>query len=381
MLDASVKFFESAQSGAPALSGAAGSLIEVLDACLVTGFGSVALDSLVIAGNVATGTKTAGHGFAMVGAAGPVIRISGATPAELNGDWRIASVPNAQTFTFVTSGISNQTATGTISAKRAPAGWEKAYSGANKAVYRAQGGNRLFLRVDDTGANDARIVGYESMADVDTGSDCFPTAGQISGGLATAHGWSGETALWRLFADPQIFYLVIWRGTPWGSGPHGSPILVFGEFKSFKAADAYATALCADNTLYPNGATGGFTLLDGVLDVRRVTARSYDGVTKSVFNTSYLPKSNSAAGYIGRSAQNAYPNPASGGLVAVPYPLWDSAPLWRGLFPGVYSPMHGALADRTIEGADDGATLFVCALNQQYGTWAQVAVDVMGPWR
>lgn len=138
MLDASVRYYDSTMAGAPALSGTPGALISVLDACLKDGFGTVTLNSLVVAGNVATGTVNAGHGFTMVGGAvGPVITIAGATPAGLNGTWRIASVPNSTTFTFATSGIADQTATGTITAKRAPLGFSKVFSGTNKAVYRA----------------------------------------------------------------------------------------------------------------------------------------------------------------------------------------------------------------------------------------------------
>ena len=114
MPDTTVRYYDVTMSGAPALSGTAGALIGVLDACLVDGFGSVTLDSAAVASNVATRSISTGHGFAMIGDTGSVIRIAGATPSGLNGDWRVASVPGSTTFTFVTSGISDQTASGTI---------------------------------------------------------------------------------------------------------------------------------------------------------------------------------------------------------------------------------------------------------------------------
>lgn len=52
--------------------------------------------------------------------------------------------------------------------------WEKVYTGTNKAVYRATTGNRFYLRVDDTLGETAYIRGYESMTDVDTGTNPFP---------------------------------------------------------------------------------------------------------------------------------------------------------------------------------------------------------------
>ena len=152
MLDTSVKYFDNTMSGAPALPSSAGSLITLLDACLVNGFDQVTLNSLVVADNVATGTVNPNHNFTMTGNTGPVILIAGATPSELNGEWRIASIPGSTTFTFITSGITNQTATGTITAKRAAAGWTKALSGTNKAAYSrtAFGVTSMLLRVDDT---------------------------------------------------------------------------------------------------------------------------------------------------------------------------------------------------------------------------------------
>ncbi|MBL0320610.1 MAG: hypothetical protein IPP74_15140 [Alphaproteobacteria bacterium] len=117
----SVRYYDSTMSGAPQTTTSTGTFIPVLIACLQDGFGSVTVNSLVVASNVATATVSAGHQFAMVGSTGPVIRISGASPSGLNGDWRITVVDSTH-FTFTTTGISDQTATGTISAKRAPAG-------------------------------------------------------------------------------------------------------------------------------------------------------------------------------------------------------------------------------------------------------------------
>jgi hypothetical protein len=50
------KWYRSTMTGAAALSGQAGKLIDVLDACLINGFNQVTLTSLVVASNVATCT-------------------------------------------------------------------------------------------------------------------------------------------------------------------------------------------------------------------------------------------------------------------------------------------------------------------------------------
>ena len=73
-----VKVFQNitgTDAGVPQLSGTAGALITVLDACLVNGYGSVTLDSITVTSNVATCTKSTGHGFTALGTVGPVIRV------------------------------------------------------------------------------------------------------------------------------------------------------------------------------------------------------------------------------------------------------------------------------------------------------------------
>ncbi|HMQ29151.1 MAG TPA: hypothetical protein PKD53_00420, partial [Chloroflexaceae bacterium] len=67
---------------------------------------SVTLTSVVVAANVATATLAA-HGFAV----GDKLYISGGSLAYANGSITVASVPTADTFTYVATG-SNATATG-----------------------------------------------------------------------------------------------------------------------------------------------------------------------------------------------------------------------------------------------------------------------------
>lgn len=376
MPDTTVKFFDKAQSGAPALAKSAGSLIALLDACLINGYGSITLDSLTITDGIATAIKSTGHGFTMTGAAGPVIAISGvSTPTALNGEWRIATIPTSTTLTFAVPGISNQTATGTIAVKRAPAGWEKVFSGTNKAVYRALSGTRFYLRVDDTAAASARIVAYESMSDVDTGTNPFPTAAQESGGhlfkKALANTW------WRLVADQKTLYLLAnYQDDGW-TDEFPSQCIGFGDIASFKTADVYAATLIGTKA---DGSVCGLAYVGAPSDGRRVTARAHDGATLSVVNGSYLPKSNTTADRIGMTAQTAYPNPASAGLVVAPMPVWDSGPVWRGHFRGLYSPMHALITHGTTEATADGQVLYLARFYTAIYEHAQAVFDLTGPW-
>ena len=60
-----IQFLHNAQTGAPVNAGTAGYGIALLDACLVTGYASVNVSSIVVSSGVATVTTATGHGFAV----------------------------------------------------------------------------------------------------------------------------------------------------------------------------------------------------------------------------------------------------------------------------------------------------------------------------
>src|SRR4051794_27487831 len=83
-----IKFFQSNQNGAPQITGQAGSLIAVLNACLLNGFNLRTLTTITRDGNVATVTADAGHGFRET----DTVLIAGANEAPYNGEKRIRNV-------------------------------------------------------------------------------------------------------------------------------------------------------------------------------------------------------------------------------------------------------------------------------------------------
>ncbi len=370
MPDTTVRYYASTMPGAPTLSGTAGALIAVLDACLTTGFGSVTLDSLVVAANVATGTVSAGHNFAMTGTTGPVIRIEGATPAGLNGDWRV-TVTGGTTFTFATSGISDQTASGTITAKRAPAGFSKAFSDTNKAVYQADdlASTRLYLRVYDAATTYATVKGYETMADVDTGTGGWPSAARYCLKSTTAN---STARAWRLFADSRAFYLLVrtasddyWDGHAWG------------DLVSFVPGDAYHVWLSAN----ANNSSYGDTLFHRIgrtvqdADFARAASQAAGSVTAEKYTHNRVSA-------LGAGGMNEYPCTADNGFYAAPVDVWEGAGLRpRGQAPGLYCPLHNSLpADATVISAIaqlSGRELFIQTV---YNT-GRAAFDLTGPWR
>jgi hypothetical protein len=369
MSDATVKVYRNTYSGAPASSGitsSASQLITVLDACLVNGFGSVTLTSLVVTDNVATGTVSGGHGFTMEGATGPVITVSGATPSGLNGDWRIATIPNTTTFTFATSGITNQTATGTIAAKRAAAGWEKVYSGTNKAVYRPinPASNRHYLRVSD-GSGDARVVGYVTMSSVDAGTQPFPTATQISGGAYVHKSDSSTPRAWNIFANDRFFYFISNGYDQWYNG------LAFGDLVEGFSADAYATILSAANNAsdyFPLTGCGGISYVYLPREIGQ-TGTAIEG---------YRYKAGHGGGYLGDAGETLPPAATAFGVRVLPIEVWDSSTVFRGLQPGAWDTPALHSQDAILEdfsGPLAGSTL-VYQTNINYGFF----IDITGPW-
>jgi len=362
MPDTTVKFFRSTMSGAPTLSGTVGALISILDACLITGFGSVTLNSLVVEDDVATGTVSGGHGLTMEGNAGPVITIDGATPSALNGEWRIASIPGSTTFTFATSGISDQTATGTITAKRAPAGFEKAFSGTNKAAYRSLdvASTQLYLRVDDTQTQYPTLTMYETMSDVDTG-----TGASTVRYFAKSDTSNGTARAWTLSADDRLFYLFAcaYEDT-WG------PTMAFGDIDSYRSGDAYHCVLIGHtNTDY----VSSFYALNGSTDGAQL-ARSYSQTGGAVSSSRY---SHSKCSYLGGGGM-AVPNNVNNAVHFWPVECWEGNTWARGLMPGLYCPLHDA---SSAQGSVFTVGDRIFAIQKVASPYSEAALDLTGPWR
>lgn len=265
-----VRYFASTMAEAPTLSGAAGALIAVLDACLVNGFGNKSVDSIVVTGGIATANISSGHDFAE----GDVLRFAGATPAGMNSDWRLSSVtPNSVTWSVEGCGVADGTATGAISALRAPAGWEKVFAdGTTRAAYRSlrhADHNGVFLLVTDTGTTTARARGFESMSDIDNGMGPFPTDTQVSGGLwwAKANDTAGARP-WNIAADDKRFSFSPRYHTAY---PYAAPAFCFGKLKPItQVEDDWATILTGCTT----SARALFSLPGDTVENGLPTARS-----------------------------------------------------------------------------------------------------------
>lgn len=202
-----IKFYVHTNTNAPQLQNAFGCMIDVLDACLINGFGAQTVATLTANGTTVTATFGSAHNYLQY----QVIKIAGANQTEFNGEHRILTMPNANTITFELAAVpSVTTATGTITSSLPSLGWLKPFSGTGKAAYRSSNtllASRPYLRVVDaldaaysaTYAKFAKVGIVETMTDIDTMSgvqapydSAAPTKNWVGTGSGTTaiNGWA-----------------------------------------------------------------------------------------------------------------------------------------------------------------------------------------------
>lgn len=388
MSGTTVMLLRSTDTGAPRLSGTAGDITTLLDACLVNGYNSRTLTSITRSGTTATATFNA-HGYAADGLS--KIQISGANETEYNGTFIITNV-TTNTFDFTVTGTPATPATGTITSVVAPLGWGKSFSGTNLAAYRSNEGTstRLYLRVDDTGTTSARVRGYEAMTDVNTGTGLFPTDAAQAGGLYISKSDVATTAArkWVLVGDGfefHFFYVCnslsydnIYRQFHFGdpasemaSDPYGC--LIYGDTAASLAAPSTGSTTCLIQTSPSLSVFPGFYF-----------ARNYTQIGTSA-GASLHGNYTLGSGSIGASTSPlTYPSPANNGLYVAPLFVADTLVV-RAQLKGIYQPLQiRPFGNGTILAAN------VSPINRRIYTIAtaytstvpgETHVDIDGPWR
>lgn len=387
MADTSVKFFHSEMTGAPVMNGLAGSLINVLNACLINGFGLKNVDSCVITGGVAKLNISTGHSAVV----GSVILVAGATPAALNGEQRVTATTTTS-ISFATA-LADQSATGAITVKQAPAGWVSPFVGTNIATYKSPdlSATGCVLRVDDTATNFSRVIGYEAMTDINTGTGPFPTTAQRSGGSYWSKSSSADsvTRSWILVADSRSFIFI----RTYYAGAVTNEVTTFGDISTLKTPDPYACVLTGipydtSGSKYNNESLHSCNLNKGEVYM----PRSYTGIGGAVQLSKVSPalyfynSSTWNSGFNTQENSPVYPNPVDGGVYFSPLYLLENLGIAiRGVFPGYYYiqnyiPINTFANKDTITGVVGmvGKTMM---LHYGQGSGGYGAVDITGPWR
>ena len=394
MLSTSVKWIRNDMRGAPVINGnTPGCLIAALDALLVTGWGTTTALSVSVSGGIATATVNAGSSFTEHA----VVRVDGATPSALNGEARVLTASNTQ-ITFATT-APDGVATGTITLKYAPAGWEKVYAGTNKAVYRSTDvtGARFYLRVDDSNGLFARVRGYETMSDIDTGTGLFPLDAQIATGGGYWYKALESNAIaipYLLAADAKLLLQAMCFSVASSASITTTAVYGFGEGVALNpAGDAFATVLSAMGSSYSYLSYGGLSgaSYDGSTYGAATFARGWQGLGGAVYARP-VPEGGSAGVLSGgdptlgiapgrvdgaiRMARMMLKEQATNDLRAV-VPGCQFVPqvLDNALFPTLFALTEGA-------GALAGRKLAAVPVGPSFSSRTGTAfVDVTGPWR
>ena len=380
--------FDSSQVGAPVLSGSAGALRAVIKACLVDGFGAGAVATLTVSGGIATATYAGAHPFKV----GYVAQFAGATPAGLNGNKVILSATGTS-VTFAAPGVPDGAATGTITSKAAPAGWQELFAGtlANVIALKptAVEATGCVLRVDDTGSINARVRAYEAMSDISTGVGMTPLESQAAGGLwwpksATAN---ATARAWILVADARGFYLAV---APAGGDRY--TLLFAGDIASLKSGDAYGYLLTGNQgdqtnaSSVPDGCVGYShrSARTGAYLVRSHTAIGQSTAAQRIGAHHNGSTADVYAGTAGYSV-GTYPNGPNNGLMTGALELHALG--IRGTLPGLLHPVQdcgNAFATGAIvDGTDDltGRRLMAVRTGPPASvTVGTTFIDVTGNW-
>lgn len=262
-------------------------------------------------------------------------------------------------------------------------GWSKDFTGTNLATFRPSEGTRFYLRVDDTGSTSARVRGFESMSDVNTGTGLFPTDAQVSGGGYVQKSNSSDATArgWALFADQKRFILVSASvaSTIAASATAGYG-MYFGDFISNKLGDAYNCILIAGHAVSsPQLGTGstGLSAVNG-----HWVARAFTQTGGSILVGKHSDYVKGGATTTIGSGGAIYPDPITGGLNIAPLYISEDTST-RGVLPGLWAPLHnlpGQPGD-TFSGAGAlSAKTFMLADASSSSSRARVAVEISDTW-
>jgi hypothetical protein len=369
--------YRSTDANAPVIIGNQGSLIAVLDAILVNGYGStfasgsvtndtvipVDGDTVTIGGITYTfrtsvagqpvnavligasaaaantnlmaavnGTGTVGSTYSTGTVAHPSVNAISVSATRFDvfarkggaaGNSLTLARTSAGTPHFSVSGATLTGGGGTDTV--ASAGWTKPFSGISglQAMYR-QASSGMYLQVDDTGAGvgvtrEARAWGWETASAYGTGTGLFPIAGQTAGGAPIRKSLAQDMALkpWVAFADGRTFYLFIQTGDV--SATYAG--FMFGDIYSYLSGDAYKCAIIG------GGSETGSTLTAHSFGLMMIAQLSNEGGHYISRNFSGIGGSspfmkigdaslmaNPSASASGVSGALVFPNQSDGGL-------------------------------------------------------------------
>lgn len=227
---------------------------------------------------------------------------------------------------------------------KAAAGWTAAYTGTNRAAYRQGSGHQYYLRVDDTAAQMARVVGYKAMTDVDTGTEPFPTDTQVAGGLYLRKSTTANSTSrpWICVATDRTFYLLVLSSSAsFDAYSSGDAHIGFGQFASVTAGDANNAFLIASNdtSTTSTSASQARQCLGAVAQTAALATHYLAGGYSQAAGA--VPAWKAASGVFAQSTYSGdlltinFPDKCVGSLGLYRFGVMESKTAYRGALPGL----------------------------------------------
>ncbi|MCF2909995.1 hypothetical protein L1285_16870 [Pseudoalteromonas sp. DL2-H2.2] len=359
-----VKWYSSEMQGAPEVTSGytaadCGTLTAAIKACLVTGFGSTPVDSLVYDTDRGEAKLTiqSGHKFL----AHQVIKVIGATDNTYNGEFRVTKATLTELW-FKLASIPAGDAQGTITVSVPPAGWSVRDESADGHIAIFEAGadvGNIMLRIDNSpfdnpnGSNSsssnnhgalgssfraikARVQQVENV----TSAEQFDQV--------TEHRWPAShiygTPYWEVIADEQFFYLIFRFAEP-----NRKAIFFAGYINSIRPGDRYhfiSNGLArwdVNSSSYRWNHESSGIYNDGLTFNKQhnehFLARQYHQLLGTGEFT--LASNMRYSGSLTR-----HPNPVDNGFYINDQPVivLENGDTYRGSLPGVLTPQSGSVA-------------------------------------
>lgn len=226
-------------------------------------------------------------------------------------------------------------------------GWTKPYTGTNKAVFQPSAGNQHYFRVDETdGSYYADVRMFESMTDVDTGSNESPSGGTSRWYKGGSSGSSNND--WFIICDDRAFYFGM-RPTDYTSADEMFLVSFWGDFVPYDVSSAYLTGLYSASSTSSAIQSVALTPLTGNSNTSSQgnmrILRGYDNIGAEVSFLHGPRFSGSSSVFLtGATGAPGAPNPASGQIDLAKADVFENTTgsTWAAVaeMPGIYVPRH-----------------------------------------
>jgi hypothetical protein len=257
-------------------------------------------------------------------------------------------------------------------------GWTKEFvNGSSGAVYRPAAGNRFYYQFDNATGYDVNIRMFRTMTAWNTGTE-GTTVNSVWLNIHTNATLDSTPRTYTFASNGTFCALYCYSYSSYGIMP-----LFFGDFISYKTADAYASIIACGSigsssngpTSHNDSRTNGSSLTSGAA-YRRVM-RAADQVTS---DRAVALVTNPAIESLFGGAAHTLPAQASGGIMLMPIYVGDAAGV-RGKLPGVCSvvtPNTMSTGDTFEGGAGDfvGKQFVV----QMSGLTQKLVIETSNTW-